>query len=123
MPGKKRKGKAGAAEPVADNVGSAGREGLTQLEVTVSTQVSVRVIVVLAADVRGMEGVARDGWIEGVTENLEEVGIQTVVDFIRGVLQVNRRLGDRGHQRLHERTVGLLMEKACEIMFGPEEGE
>jgi hypothetical protein len=33
-----------------------------------------------------MEGVARDGWIEAVTENLEEVGIQTVVDFIRGGL-------------------------------------
>jgi hypothetical protein len=119
MSGKKRKAK--TAAPVADDVGSAGTATLTPIEVVVATQIGVGVIVARTAERRGFVGVSRDGWIAAVTENLEDVGIESVVDFIRMVLGVNNRLGDRGHQRMHESTVKLMMEEACDIMFGRQE--
>ena len=87
-----------------------------------STQVAIGVIVTLVAEKHGLMGTAKEGWIAAVAENLEEVGARTAVDFIRMVLGINQRLTDGGHQRLHKRTVKSLMEEACEVYFGPEEG-
>ena len=116
---KKRKGAeeaAGpAAGPTADAVGLA--EGV------VATEVGVQVIVFIVAEKRGLVGNARDGWVAAVTENLEEVGVVTVVDYILMVLGANQRLVDGGHRRLHRRTVRELTVEACEMVFGPDEGD
>jgi hypothetical protein len=87
----------------------------------VSTQVGVRVIVFIVAEKRGLMGNAKEGWIAAVTENLEEVGVRPVVDYIRMVLGANQCLIDGGHRRLHDGTVKALMEEACEVIFGLEE--
>ena len=124
MSGRKRKAKAGSAGPVADSVGSAGRETVAEVEVVTMTRVGIKVIVTIVADKRGLEASAREGWIAGVTENLEEVGVGSAVDLIRNVLALNKRLQDRGRPWLHGTTLRLLMEVACGIMFGPmSEGE
>ena len=107
MRDKKRKGAA-----TADNVGSAA--GASAVYV-----VGIRVIVEIVAEERGLLGTARDGWVVAVTENLEDVGVGTSVDFIRMALGVNQLLKASDHQRLHERTVVALMEAACESVLGP----
>ena len=124
MSGRKRKAKADAVRPVADNVGSAERETVTEAVVMVTTRVDIRVIVTIVADKRGLEASAREGWIAGVTDNLQDIGVGSAVDLIRNVLALNKRLQDRGRPRLHGTTLRLLMEVACGITFGPmSEGE
>jgi hypothetical protein len=122
MSGRKRKAKADAVRPVADNVGSAERETVTEAVVMVTTRVDIRVIVTIVADKRGLEASAREGWIAGVTDNLQDVGVGSVIDLIKNVLVLNTRLVDGGHRRLHDITLQALMEEACEIMFGPGSG-
>ena len=101
-----------AVVPVADAAGS--------LDFVVPLQAGVRMIVYIVAEKRGLMGTAKAGWIAAVTENLEDVGVGTVVDYIRMALEINKRLERAGHHRLHENTVRELFEEACEIAFGPE---
>jgi hypothetical protein len=115
-------GMKGTGSPVADNVGSAERETVTEAVVMVTTRVDIRVIVTIVADKRGLEASAREGWIAGVTDNLQDVGVGSVIDLIKNVLVLNTRLVDGGHRRLHDITLQALMEEACEIMFGPGSG-
>ena len=82
--------------------------------------ISVEVIVIMVADVRGLTGSDKRGWVIGVTEKLVDIGLRTVDDFVREVLFVQGRLVDGGHRRLHDCTMRALMKEACDILLGPE---
>jgi hypothetical protein len=70
----------------------------------------------VVADKLGMTGIPGERWIDAVLVKLNDVGVETVKDFMIGVLTVNRRLIAARHRPLHEMTLEAMLIEANEMM-------
>jgi hypothetical protein len=65
-----------------------------------------------------------DMWVKSVQAKLEDVGVETVRDFIHDMLVLNRRLQVSGHWQLHDSTLNMILVEVCVMaVFGPEDEE
>ena len=70
-----------------------------------------------------MYGVERGVWVEAVLAKFADVGVETLRDFVVAVLTINKSLTRRGHSRMHNITLEVMLVEVCEMLFGPKEGE
>ena len=61
-----------------------------------------------------------EAWVEAVRAKLEDIGIESVRDFVTEVLVINHRLKIGGHRQLHHTTKKMMWDEICEILFGVE---
>jgi hypothetical protein len=59
-------------------------------------------------------------WVEAVSDKLQDIGIESLRDFVTDVLVVNQRLKIGGHKQLHNTTKKLIWAEICEILFGTD---
>jgi hypothetical protein len=70
---------------------------------------------------RRMVGVEAEVWVESVRAKLAQVRINSLRDFLRYMLVINRRLHNAGHKQLHQSTLSMMSREVVEMLWGPEE--
>ena len=63
-----------------------------------------------------MLGAEGDAWVQAVRSNLEDVGVVTLQDFVRHVLNLNRKLRNAGHGELNRTTLNLMLSEVCDMV-------
>ena len=59
-------------------------------------------------------------WVEAVRNKLEDIGIESVRDFVTDILVINNTLRIGGHRQLHRTTLKMIWIEVTEILFGTE---
>ena len=60
-------------------------------------------------------------WVKAVQSKLEDIGVESVQDFVTDILVVNGRLKIGGHCQLHRTTLKMMWSEVCQIIFRPDE--
>ena len=68
-----------------------------------------------------MVGIEAEVWVELVRAKLAQVRINSLRDFLRYMLVINRRLHNAGHKQLHPLTLSMMSREVVEMLCGPEE--
>jgi hypothetical protein len=71
------------------------------------------------ADERELEGIDGELWSTAVRHKFDDIDVLDIRDFMRSVLQIQNMLHAAGHRRLHAETLELMLEDACNSLFGP----
>ena len=66
----------------------------------------------------GAEGAA---WVEGMSDKLSDVGVDTVREFVEAVLGLNQRLAAVGHDQVGRATLDMMLLEVGEMMVWPGE--
>jgi hypothetical protein len=66
-------------------------------------------------------GPVADAWVEAVRSKFADVGVESLRDFVRCVLMINRRLRNADHSVVHQTTLNMMLREVCDMLFGPEE--
>jgi hypothetical protein len=61
-------------------------------------------------------------WVGGAEAKLRLVGVGSVVDFMRSVLLLNRKLVAAGESPFCGDVLQAMMTESCDMVFGPDEG-
>ena len=59
-------------------------------------------------------------WVEAARAKLQDIGIESVRDFVTDVLVVNHRLRIGGHRQLHNTTKKMIWAEIYAILFGTD---
>ena len=68
-----------------------------------------------------MSGEVADGWVEAVRSKLEDIGVESIEDFVRGIVLLNRDLMRSGNRQLHATTVDMMLEVSMAMVEWPAE--
>ena len=66
-----------------------------------------------------MIGPDGDAWVEAVQTKLADIGVVSLRDFVRQVLDVNRKLHNAGHRKIHRTTLNMMLKEVCEMVILP----
>ena len=69
---------------------------------------------------RRMKPGETDAWVKAVRAKLEDIGIETVREYVTCVMEVNTLLKSGGHPCLHQITLKAIWHEVCEIVLGSE---
>jgi hypothetical protein len=69
-----------------------------------------------------MSGAEAEAWVEAVRSKLEDIGVESIEDFVRGIILLNRDLMRSGNRQLHATTVDMMLEEAMAMVEWPAEG-
>ena len=69
-----------------------------------------------------MSGVEAETWVEAVRVKFEDIGVESIQDFVRGIMLLNRDLMRSGNRQLHVTTIDMMLEEAMAMVEWPAEG-
>ena len=103
------------AAPEADDV-------LSRVVVPEAVEIQDMVLILWGvAAKRGKVGEVAETWVEEVRAKFEDVGVDTIRDFVRYALVLQRRLNYAGHHMIHHSTHNMMLREVSEMFFEPEE--
>jgi hypothetical protein len=88
------------------------------LPVDFQPMVGMLEMVAFKKEIHGHTG---EAWVEAMRSKLADIGVVTLRDLVREVLEINRKLRDAGHSVLHRTTLNMMLREVCEMLFGPGE--
>ena len=69
-----------------------------------------------------MIGREAETWVEAVRAKFEDIGVESIQDFVRGILLLNRDLMRSGSRQLHATTIDMMLEESMAMVEWPAEG-
>ena len=69
-----------------------------------------------------MIGATAEAWVGAILAKFDDIGVESVQDFVRGILLINHDLERSGSRRLHATTLDMMLEEALKMVQWPAEG-
>ena len=77
------------------------------------------VMVQTVARRKRMIGATAEAWVEAILYKFDDIGVESVQDFVRGILLINHDLARSGSRQLPATTLDMMLEEAVGMVQWP----